>query len=969
MNIKNILLALALISATEAGAVAINRSEARIIAQELVDINDTTSDNVPWAPYYIFSRGAGKGFVIVSGDDSTAPIIGYTECGDYVEEQLPQPLRNMLTAWTEKVNKLQLADTLQTKRKITPARARNLLAVAAYKEAWKDVPTILPTHWHQSYPYNMLAPHRKDNNNQALTGCLATAASQILYYFRSDNPDALLYDTPTYGYGGAPVTVSLPKGTPIRYDLMKTSGTGQLKQDSAVAVLMYAAGTSAWLTYGDGDGTATSGQCSKMGDALRGQFALNCDYKGKWDYTQQGWEKLVYDNLASGRPMLYCGANETQGGHAVVLDGYQASTGLYHFNFGWGGQSDGYYTIDDETGMNGFSSSQNMLANITPKNQNVSAKLIVPALYERTNAEIKAVVSNNATLAQKNFYLYCTNTSTMPSSPSASNETTTVPAGTNTTVSFTYRPLVDQQLNIYLCDADGKVLDKVSTEVLPTKAALNLDALSVDANSEKTTVNGIDFYHLYNKTANLAVTLTNGEGGSVCQPRLRCSLFEYDPAAGTWSTDSTVAIISTLIFNEGQTCDTVFQFRNLKTDSYYKARLVPVAVTSVQSPITINIPDSVAYFRVFEPTLSVVANGRHATVTGDWNQAVFNAAATDAGVTTYDLKAVAGLNSQPSAANPNALFYAANNIDGMTNVVVNDKCEKLVIDADHEFLPLLPFTANKANFKLPDFEPAKWYVTFIPFAASVPQGMQARRINEIKNVSIATDSTTSIPALTPFLCISARPTLSTITADDVTVAADSVIMYDALTPNMSFATVNRTLEQNALLLGEKLGVPYYLINEAGTTVEPFYAVIEKTSSLGGIRIFTDLLADMYYTALADSLVSAYTALADYPDYPGCMQFADSIAAYDLAFSTYSFNEKDEINEAANALGEIIVQFLNGELADDTAVRDRFSDSSSIKTDSDAPVRYYSIDGTPLKAPRPGLVIIRQGNTVRKTIIK
>ena len=216
MNIKNILLLLVLFSGIHAGAETINRAEARIIAQELVSINDATSDDVPWAPYYVFSRGADKGFVIVSGDDSTAPIIGYTECGDYVEEQLPQPLRNMLTAWTEKVNKLQLdklaarkekinelqlADTLQTKRKITPARARNLLAVAAYKESWKDIPTLLTTHWHQSYPYNMLAPHRKDNNNQALTGCLATAASQILYYFRNDNPDALLYDTPTYGYG------------------------------------------------------------------------------------------------------------------------------------------------------------------------------------------------------------------------------------------------------------------------------------------------------------------------------------------------------------------------------------------------------------------------------------------------------------------------------------------------------------------------------------------------------------------------------------------------------------------------------------------------------------------------------------------------------------------------------------------------------------------------------------------------
>ena len=983
MNIKNILLLLVLFSGIHAGAETINRAEARIIAQELVSINDATSDDVPWAPYYVFSRGADKGFVIVSGDDSTAPIIGYTECGDYVEEQLPQPLRNMLTAWTEKVNKLQLdklaarkekinelqlADTLQTKRKITPARARNLLAVASYKESWKDIPTLLTTHWHQSYPYNMLAPHRKDNNNQALTGCLATAASQILYYFRNDNPDALLYDTPTYGYGGAPVTVSLPKGTPIRYDLMMTSGMGLLKQDSAVAVLMYAAGTSAWLTYADGEGTATSGQCSKMGDALRGQFALNCDYKGKWNYTQQRWEKLVYDNLASGRPMLYCGANETLGGHAVVLDGYQASTGLYHFNFGWGGQGDGYFTIDDATGMNGFSSNQNMLVNITPKNANVSAKIIVPTFYEKTKTEIKAVISNNATLAQQKYYIYCTNTSTLPSSPTDADETTVIEPGTEATLSFYYRPLIAQKLNIYLCDDNGRILDQATTEVLPAKAALSLEAFSVDANSEKTTVNGIDFYHLYNNKAFISATFTNGEGGTICQPRLRCSLFEYDPEAGVWSTDSIEAVISTLVFQEGQTRDTVFKARNLKVGSYYKARLVPVAVTGIQTPIVINTPDSVLYIRVFEPTLTIEPKGRHATVTGDWNTTIFKTTAASTRVTSYDLTAVNGLNSQPQAANPNALFYTATAMEGLTNLVVNDSCQELVVDADYEFLPLRPFTASKASFKLPDFEPAKWYVTFMPFDATVPRGMQAQLISSIKSTSLVTDSTTHIPALTPFLCISARPTLSAITATDVSVAADSIVLYDALTPNMSFASINRTLEKNALLLGENMGMPYFLINEAGTDVAPFYTVIEKTTSLGGIRIHSDILSSMYYTALADSLVSAYIALADHPENPACRQFADSIAAYDLAFSSYAFSETGKINEAAEALGALTVQFLNGELSDDTAIHSTFSDSFSDQL-REGSVRYYSIDGAELAAPRRGLVIIKQGNQVRKTIIQ
>ena len=68
-----------------ANADAIDRSQARIVAQNIVSIDDSAPDDVALAPYYIFSRGAGKGYVIVSGDDSTAPIIGYTDMGDYVE--------------------------------------------------------------------------------------------------------------------------------------------------------------------------------------------------------------------------------------------------------------------------------------------------------------------------------------------------------------------------------------------------------------------------------------------------------------------------------------------------------------------------------------------------------------------------------------------------------------------------------------------------------------------------------------------------------------------------------------------------------------------------------------------------------------------------------------------------------------------------------------------------------------------
>lgn len=267
---------------------------------------------------------------------------------------------------------------------------------------------LVPTHWHQSYPYNIFAPNRSDNGAKTMTGCVATAGAQIAYYFRRDCPTELPYDTPTYSgsWFNAPVTFSLPKGTPLRWDLMRLSGSGTAKQDTAVAVLMYAMGTYSHLGYGSGDGTATAGQTSDMGITLANDFLLDNDCLYKSGTSQSSWETTIYNNLSSGRPLFYSGANESAGGHAVVLDGYEANTGLYHFNFGWGGQGDGYYTVDDATGMNGFNTYQTILANITPSKPNLSATLSATNVYYRSTATVRAVVRNNSTLDYKGFYAF-----------------------------------------------------------------------------------------------------------------------------------------------------------------------------------------------------------------------------------------------------------------------------------------------------------------------------------------------------------------------------------------------------------------------------------------------------------------------------------------------------------------------------------------------------------------------------------
>jgi len=58
------------------------------------------------------------------------------------------------------------------------------------------------------------------------------------------------------------------------------------------------------------------------------------------------WISMLETELNAGRPMLYDGEGAA-GGHCWVLDGWETSGNMFHFNWGWGGMSNGYFTVDN----------------------------------------------------------------------------------------------------------------------------------------------------------------------------------------------------------------------------------------------------------------------------------------------------------------------------------------------------------------------------------------------------------------------------------------------------------------------------------------------------------------------------------------------------------------------------------------------------------------------------------------------
>ena len=854
-------LALMLAPGMNASANPITKAEARLVAQSLVGINDTSDDGTDLSPYYIFSRGEGQGFVIVSGDDSTAPILGYTEQGDFDFDALPPQLQSMLSQWHERISQVQQRPQGHPQRISAPRRA-----VADFKKGWTNVTPLIKTHWHQSTPYNNLAPLK--NGERCMSGCVATAGSQVTYYFRKDNPSELAYATPTYSYG-TPITVSLPKGTPIEWNLMKLSGTGTAKQDSAVAKLMYALGTSAWLTYGDGDGLATSGHNNKMAEAMKGQFRLNYSYKSKSEYSQQGWEELIYQNLTSKRPMLYSGAND-EGGHSVCLDGYQASTGLYHFNFGWGGQGDGYYTVDDATGMNGFNTYQDLVFNITPQIQNLSAEITTRSLFHKAVSDIEVTVKNDGTLDYKDFYIYINKKGTITGTVVANDTKTIIESGKSANVTFSVNTTQTDSAYVVLADKGRHIITTQMVKIMPTVADLHLNGISVDAGAEVTTVDDITFQHVNNTTAIVTATLTNGQNGTFCQPNLQCFLQKYDATTKTWKAFKNI-IQKTYTFNPGQTQPVDFVFTGLSEGDCYRAYINDKAVASTQSDIQIDTDNEYVCFITHTPDLDITFSGRNATVTGRWNASLFSQKANNAKVCSYDISGLTGLNKKPEAENPNAIFYTtAENTDlaDIENVVVGDVCQRLTVYMGSDFKPLRPFTARQAQMVLTDAEPGKWHAALIPFAADVPYGIQMKQAAEYVTTGAATinhEATRHVEAMSVATYLTSRKGLNTLTTTDAVITADTVAtFFDGILKASTLAT---ELQPGSLVLGEYLASLYYIAPQTDqTTLDAFLpAIVGSTAKR--VRTTSESLVDGYYRLLAQTINEAYDSLETHPKAP------------------------------------------------------------------------------------------------------
>lgn len=795
------------------------------------------------APLYIFSRGAGQGFVIVSGDDCLPSILGYTESGDFVESEMPPALLEWLKYYSNIIVEAQA-------QKAPPK-------VVRLPEATRvSIAPMIKTHWSQSAPYNNLCPIITGTSNRSLTGCVATAASQVVYYFRKDNPKTLLAKTPTYGYGDAPVTTSLPIGTPLKYDLMQTSySTYPSEMGKAVATLMYAVGTSTWLTYG----ASTSGQISDLVNTFSSGFNLKstCLYKSQ----SSNWDNLVYNEMLSGRPTVYAGVNATNGGHAIVCDGYDAGTMMYHFNFGWGGQADGYYTLDDQTGINGFSSSQGMVYGIVPKKQALSVELEPSdSLYQYLNNPVKIHLTNNGTLAYSGIYLFAFETPTKPTSLTSAiaiNLTSAVASGESIDLSMPFKPMKKKTYYLFVTDSNLNLLDSVSVPVGTSAPSLNVTSLALNSGNVLVESKG-NSYQVVNDASALVTASVMNTSDSYFE-----GLFRFTVGI---STDGSVDSMTTstksfnVAFNAQESKNISFVLSDLKPVYHYSVRMTNSAYAlGVPAPIVFST-DSVLYFKSQASNLVVDSvSGRWLKVSGRWNDACFaKLAAAYPDITTMDLTDIIGLNSQPVAVNPNCVFYVGKGVNcNANNLIYGDTCLYLKLQKGYDFQPKADFIAKTAVF-YPRAVANVWSTMCLPFRAAVPSGYQVRQLSKHTTSTLTFLPVTEVNAGTPCLFMVDASVNGCLTSTNVLVSTQSknqgdsafVGVYSAIIP----AVTTRVLNTDA--------VQYFVAPDGISSIPAFGSYLSIPGVIAKICP-TNITTDPLYVLLGQALSSSWQTLSDY----------------------------------------------------------------------------------------------------------
>lgn len=389
-------------------------------ATQLTDLTESAG----FPNLYIFT--ADEGFVVMAADDRVKPILGYSLTGHFSTKDMPLNVYDWLQDYNDEIQYV-----IENYSTSSPETA----------QLWKDlkngksnaatttvvVDALVQTQWNQNGSwywdpvnfqmifvdlFNNLCPYDNTAGELTVTGCVATAMAQVMKY----------WNFPSKGIGShSYIPMNRPEfgeqfadfgSTTYEWSNMPNSldNNSTEVQKNAIATLMYHCGVSVEMMYDIASNGGSAASSLDIPNALYSYFGYKTStYLEKNSYSDSQWLSMLKAELNASRPVEYNGRGSA-GGHAFVCDGYDSNNN-FHFNWGWAGANDGFYSLTNLVPGSGgagggnynFTNNQSAVFGIQPTSNNA-----IPTNLTYTLSGIQDItLSWNGSSGAVSYNIYC----------------------------------------------------------------------------------------------------------------------------------------------------------------------------------------------------------------------------------------------------------------------------------------------------------------------------------------------------------------------------------------------------------------------------------------------------------------------------------------------------------------------------------------------------------------------------------
>ena len=343
----------------------VSQQEAATVAQKflasqgktLVNCAKTIGD-VHNPALYIFN--AENGFVVVSGDKNVTPVLSFSDHQLYNDSDVVPPFEMWINHYANQIEQIRREQISQPQY---VDYWNSILADAPAFRSGDEVEPLMLSQWDQGEYYNYYCPRDLNGQNgRVVTGCVATAMGQLIYYFRFPETGIGSYSYTDEHYG---VQSADYGNTTYDFNAMCDKPT---QINTEISKLIYHCGVGVDMVYGpDGSGMYNHSAARVLRTYFK--FSPETEYLYR-DSTDLNWDSVIVSHLSRRIPMYYAGWSVPNiNGHGFICDGYKTvdSNYFFHFNFGWSGYMDNYYYTNSLfVGGSNFNLAQELIINAYP---------------------------------------------------------------------------------------------------------------------------------------------------------------------------------------------------------------------------------------------------------------------------------------------------------------------------------------------------------------------------------------------------------------------------------------------------------------------------------------------------------------------------------------------------------------------------------------------------------------------------